>query len=449
MTVGTTELNPGSGGNKVLHDTLTTVDGAGAPASAVAPIFKMAWGAQNVAELVSMAKGLPVQFSNDVTVTGPSAQNAVNTNLLTGSVSGWYDAAAFQSGSIQIIATSGISAGAVIFEQTNDITAAPNGVPLRAYEASVISTNPNVAAITIAASTQRIFIVPINARYVRARISTAFVGGTVQAVATFSQRAASFGVMNVQQATAANLNVTVGGLPATPAGANIIGYTPVPLPTSVTDVASAAITGNATTAAITPSWGTAYEVNIPVSVVSGTSPTLDVVVQESDDGGNSWFDVYHFPRITAIGTYRSPKLPLTGNRVRYVQTLGGTSPSFTRAINRLQSSETPPAFRQLFDRSLAASQALNALTGSINAQNCRNAQLVINAGSIATTAPAIQLQGTDDNGGSWYDIGTPLIAVANKTVQLTVANIQTQQLRGIVTTAGSGATLGYVLIKGF
>lgn len=449
MTVATTELNPGAGGNKVLHDTLTTVDGAGAPASAVATVVKMAWGVQSVAQLVSLANGLPVQFSNDVTVTGPSAQSAVNTDLLTGSVSGWYDAAAFQSGSIQIIASAGISAGAVIFEQTNDITAAPNGVPLRAYEASVINTNPNVAAITIAASTQRIFTVPINARYVRVRISTAFAGGAVQAVATFSQRAASFGVMNVQQATASNLNVTVGGLPATPAGTNITGYTPVPIPTSVTDVASAAITTTSTTAAITPSWGTAHEVNIPVTAISGTNPTLDVVVQEADDAGTNWFDVYHFPRITGTGMYRSPKLALTGNRVRYVQTVGGTaSPSFTRAINRLQSSESPSTIRQLFDRSLATTQALNSTTGSINAQNCRNAQLVINAGGI-TTAPAIQLQGTDDNGGSWYDIGTPLTAVANKTVQLTVANIQTQQLRGIVTTAGSGATLGYVLIKAF
>lgn len=153
----------------------------------------------------------PVVMSNDVTVTGPTAQSAINVDLLTGTVNGWYDAGSFQSGSIQIIASAGISAGAITFEQTNDTTSAPAGVALRAYEASLINSNPNVAAIPIAASTARIFTVPVNSRFIRVRISTAFVGGTVQAVGTFSQRAASFPVVNVQQATAANLNATVSG----------------------------------------------------------------------------------------------------------------------------------------------------------------------------------------------------------------------------------------------
>lgn len=154
------------------------------------------------------AASLPVVQSNDTTITGPAAQSVLNTDLLTGTVSGWYDAGAFQSGSIQIIGGAGISAGAIIFEQTNDTTGAPAGVPLRAYETSSINTNPNVAAINIAASTTRIFTVPINARFIRVRISTAFAGGTVQAVATMSQRAASFPVVNVQQAVAGNLQVT-------------------------------------------------------------------------------------------------------------------------------------------------------------------------------------------------------------------------------------------------
>jgi hypothetical protein len=174
------------------------------------------------------------------------------------------------------------------------------------------------------------------------------------------------------------------------------------------------------------------------------------VIQESDDGGTNWFDVYHFPRITAVGFLRSPKLPLTGNRVRYVQTVSGTTPSFTRAINRLQSSDSAQPLRKIFDRTLTAAQALNAVTAfMVVLSACRNMQLVISAGTITTTAPALQLQGSDDNGVSWYNIGAPLVAVTASTVQLTVNNVYAEQVRAIVTTAGVAAALNYVGLKAF
>lgn len=220
------------------------------------------------------------------------------------------------------------------------------------------------------------------------------------------------------------------------------------IPGTIADVASAALTSTATVAAITPTFGTSYEVNIPVTAVTGTTPTMDVDVEESDDSGTNWYKVYSFPRITATGIYRSPKLPLTGNRVRYVQTVGGTSPSFTRAINRLQASDSQNYIRQLIDRSVVLT-TLSSATGSINIQNCRNAQLVVNVGAITTTAPALQLQGSDDNGLTWYSIGSALTAVASSTVQLTVNNINAGLIRAIVSTAGVGVTAGYVLLKGF
>jgi hypothetical protein len=248
---------------------------------------------------------------------------------------------------------------------------------------------------------------------------------------------------------------------ALPAGANTIGAVNIAasqtlaavtsanlgIPALVADVASAALTSTATVAAITPGFGLSYEVNIPVTAVTGTTPTLDVVVQESDDSGTNWYDVYHFPRITAIGMYRSPVLPLTGNRVRYVQTVGGTTPSFTRAINRLQISRNAPALRQLIDRAVSLT-TLNATTASLQAQDGGNRlQLVVNVGAITTTAPQLQLEGSDDNGLTWYAVGSPLTAVASSTVQVTVTNVHTQLLRARVSTAGVGVTAGYVLLK--
>lgn len=220
-------------------------------------------------------------------------------------------------------------------------------------------------------------------------------------------------------------------------------------PVIVADVASAALTTTTTTAALTPSAGVSYKVVIPVTVMTGTNPALDVGIEESDDTGTNWFRVYDFPRITATGIYRSPKLKLYGNRVRYVQTVGGTTPSFTRAINRLQSQSPVDAFRQIIDRTLASTQNINSVTSSLNTQNCQNVQLLVTAGAITTTAPAFQLEGSDDNGLTWYAIGNPLTAVASSTVRAVTVDTNSQLIRARVSTAGSGATITHVLLKGF
>jgi hypothetical protein len=211
-------------------------------------------------------------------------------------------------------------------------------------------------------------------------------------------------------------------------------------------VASAALTTTTTTAAFTPTFGTSYSVSIPVTAVTGSTPTLDVAIEESDDSGGNWFKVYDFPRITGTGIYRSPLIRIVGNRVRYVQTVGGTTPSFTRAINRLQNSNSSEAVRQLIDRSIVLT-TLNSTTPSLDTRDAGNrAQLVVNIGA-ATTAPALQMEGSDDNGASWYSIGTPLTAVASSTVQLTVLDINAALMRVRVSAAGLGVTPGYVLIK--
>jgi len=222
---------------------------------------------------------------------------------------------------------------------------------------------------------------------------------------------------------------------------------PLPMPQIVQDVASAALTTTTTTAAFTPAHGLSFQVVIPVTAVTGTTPTLDVGVEISDDSGTNWVRVYDFPRITATGIYRSPLLSLRGNRVRYVQTVAGTTPSFTRSVQRLQSSAMVPQTAQIVDRTITLT-TLNSNTPSLNVQGCTNAQLVVNIGA-ATTPPTLQLQGSDDNGASWYAVGATLAAVASSTVQLTVNNVNSQLLRATVTAAGSTVTPGYVLVKGF
>lgn len=60
MTAGTTTIPLATGGDKILHDTLSTVDGAAAPTDAKAQVLKVAYGPQSAALMVTESQGLPV-----------------------------------------------------------------------------------------------------------------------------------------------------------------------------------------------------------------------------------------------------------------------------------------------------------------------------------------------------------------------------------------------------
>ena len=72
-----------------------------------------------------------------------------------------------------------------------------------------------------------------------------------------------------------------------------------------------------------------------VTVVSGTNPTLDVLVQESLDGTN-WYTLIAFTQATATGL----ELKKAANPGRYIRakwTIGGTdTPTFTFSVEFLE-----------------------------------------------------------------------------------------------------------------
>jgi hypothetical protein len=216
----------------------------------------------------------------------------------------------------------------------------------------------------------------------------------------------------------------------------------------VNDITAASLTTTATSGTITPSSGAlSQEFNVIVTAVSGTNPTLDVVVQESDDSGTNWYDTYHFPRITATGQYRTPLIPLTGNRVRYVRTVGGTgTPTFNNSVNRLQSHTSNPVQRQFFDRTVAPN-TLNSTSPSFFTEGCVNLVVLVNMGAITTTAPTFALQVSVDN-VNFVQLGADITTTASTTSILQVTNAQARFSRLLVKSAGSGATLGYVMVKG-
>ena len=243
------------------------------------------------------------------------------------------------------------------------------------------------------------------------------------------------------QATAAPVFMVGGTL-----GSGVITTRPSPNIISI-DIASGALTSTNTSASITPSDSSlSCEFNVIVTAVSGTGPTLDVVVQESDDSGTNWFDTYHFPRITATGQYRSPLTNLTGNRVRYVRTVGGTSPSFTHAVNRQQSNVSNPIQRQFSDRTIAPN-TLNSVTPTFFTEGCVDINVFVCMGAVTTTPPVLAFEISYDN-VNWWQVGADITTAASTNSLLQASNTQGRFSRVRVKTAGSGATLNYVIVKG-
>ena len=270
----------------------------------------------------------------DMYLTGAAAQTATVNNILPATSGATATSTlGFKSASVQVVSTG--TAGTYIFEGSNDNV---NFNTLTVYNTAVITGTPITAAITASASALT-YVFPVAHAYIRLRIASTITGGSIQAFTKLSQVTFAPPVTQVAQTTAANLATTATIASGTVTTVSSVTSNNTAIPGIIADVASAAITTTTTTAAFTPTNGSSYMVNIPVTAVSGTTPTYSVAIQESADTGTNWYTVYTFPTITTTGSYNSPVLTLTGNRVRYVQTLTGTTPSFTRAINRLQSSQ--------------------------------------------------------------------------------------------------------------
>ena len=143
----------------------------------------------------------------DIFVTGQSAQTAtVNNILTTTSGTAATELTGYRTASVQVVSTG--TAGTFIFEGSNDNT---NFQAIPVFSQLILTGTPITAAIT-ATATNLIYVFPVNFRYVRLRIATTITGGSIQAFSKFSQTNFTPAILQIAQATAANLNVNVGTL---------------------------------------------------------------------------------------------------------------------------------------------------------------------------------------------------------------------------------------------
>jgi len=402
--------------------------------------------ANSMAVVLPSDQVVPVS-QNETYTTGALTLSLANNifNAVAGPNS--TDALGFKTGSVQLVTSA--TTGSLIFEHSNDNI---NYQPMPVFRTDSASPNAIVAAFTPVASSF-VYHFPIKARYIRCRIATA-LNQNAQAFLRLSQESWTPIVPQVVNATAANLNATVSGsltsagtvstvTTVTTVASVTSGNTGIPL--LVVDVASAALTTTTTTGTLTPTNGVAYQVVIPVTVVGGTGPTLDVSIEESDDSGTNWVRVYDFPRITAVGVYRSGPIKLRGNRVRYVQTVGGTSPSFTRSIQRLQRSDTIFSRLTMINRTIDPN-TLNSTSTVLYCDGASEFNYYMRC-TAQTTAATIQIQFSDDN-TNWYSPATATLTTINGIVKGNIADEYWRFARAIVTAPGTGITLGEFSLKG-
>lgn len=85
--------------------------------------------------------------------------------------------------------------------------------------------------------------------------------------------------------------------------------------------------------AVVPGFGdvTTLRAQLEVTAAAGTSPTLNVVIQDTLDGTN-WNDVGTFTQLAAAGRQVINVTSPFTDRLRVRWTVGGTTPSFTFSV---------------------------------------------------------------------------------------------------------------------
>jgi hypothetical protein len=257
------------------------------------------------------------------------------------------------------------------------------------------------------------------------------------------QNVAINSVSTLSQANNLPVNVS-GGVLGLSTTSVTIGYTALGAIQS-NDQASSAIT--TTTTGATKSIGAsaggqsiAFSVNI--SAVGGTTPTYDFKVQESPDG-TVWTDIWAAPRLTTTGTITTPALRIRGANYRYVETLSGTSPSFTRTITSGRLSHAGELIRNIIDRTIAPITT-NSVTPTLYCEGASFITLTIAQGA-GGSAVQFAIDGSMD-GTNWIQGIKTVTGVVSGFTQGNVS-ASFKYIRARVVTGVASTTINYVELE--
>lgn len=82
-----------------------------------------------------------------------------------------------------------------------------------------------------------------------------------------------------------------------------------------------------------PFKGTQAVFVLDVTAAAGTTPTLDVTIEEFDEASGKYSVIDTFPQQIAAATVRRTLAVPFGDKIRAVWTIGGAGPSFTFSLS--------------------------------------------------------------------------------------------------------------------
>lgn len=368
---------------------------------------------------------------SDNTIVSPTSLQAINSNIMqtTSNNPAAIDTAYYKSMAIAFTAAASTTAVTVQFEGSNDNI---NFVSLNLFDRATPLNAPAVSYAVVAGTT-RYFEGPVYYRYVRARNTTAIVAGSMKVTTRFSSEVfvpshQSIGSINSVAAVGTVTSIT---------GANLANSTS-------TVIGASAITASATIGGQSLGNVVCFQWYINVTAVSGTNPTYDVKIQQSSDNTN-WVDFYAFPTITAAGYFTTPMLLREFTHYRVVQTVGGTTPSFTRNMVIATGQVTVSRLFSFLDKTINPNATSNTPTYQI--EGTRMITVTQSSSAGATVNPVLTLQVSED-GTNWIDTPCTLTcAPSTNTSNYIDIEAGHRYARLATTTAGTGAVLKFVTIK--
>jgi hypothetical protein len=274
-------------------------------------------------------------------------------------------------------------------------------------------------------------------KWVRVQVTTTGTVLTVQGVSTVVGQSLLLTSIGNDVGVTVNSGTVTTVSAVTAVNANATTYTNA-------DIASAAITTTTTGATVTVANGTAVAFNVAITLVSGTTPTYDFEVQETGDGTN-WSTIYMHPRQTATGFFITPAIRLNHNRYRIVETISGTTPSFTRAVTSSRTAGDGLYHRSRIDRTINPATT-NSTSAVLFCTGATSYSMIVNQGA-GGSAVTFALDGSDDNTNWVQGLATVNGVVGGATpVVCYYTGGSFKFLRARVVTGVASATISYVTL---
>lgn len=174
---------------------------------------------------------------------------------------------------------------------------------------------------------------------------------------------------------------------------------------------------------------------VNVTAVSGTNPTLDIMIDASDDGSN-WFAFQSFKRFTATGNDRFQGTRLSGRYYRYSWTVSGSTPSFTFSIISTLKAYKGDAFSFINRYSDVASNTLNATSTTFSPGDRKNISISTVRADDGGSNCSYRIEASND-GVNWNEISGSITQARATTVLTSFTSIAFRHLRLKITSAAN------------